>query len=283
MSDAPSYAELQTWAMNAFAGSQIAVSPREVQLLLMGAAELDRAGLIGRERDVCPLATRQRFSEFVARRLRHEPVYRILGRREFHGLDLQLNEATLEPRDDSECLLDAVFETISDNRAALRFLDLGTGTGALALALLVELPNASCIAVDVEPRALQAATLNAEAHGLRNRFEPLQSSWFENITGRFDFIISNPPYIASSVMRELEPEVRLYDPPAALDGGVDGLDAYRIILEQGRDHLLPDGFLGLEIGHDQKRSVSQLARQSQWQVVQSYRDLAENDRVLIIR
>lgn len=277
------FAQIQSWASNEIARAGFTVSLREIQLLLMAAGDLSKAQLIACSQQPCPAEIQTAFREYISRRLQHEPVYRILGSREFHGLDLELNEATLEPRDDTECLVEAVLDQFQGRNNAMRFLDIGTGTGAIALALLSELPNATCLAVDVEPRALQAAKANASKHGLQDRFEAIVSYWFGDVAGKFDFIVSNPPYIASSEVAKLELEVRGFDPDIALDGGEDGLDAYREILAGAQAFLHSGGFLGLEIGFDQKDSVRQLALNNRWNSVSSFQDMAGMDRALIIQ
>lgn len=277
------FAELQTWATNECAAAQLPVSRREIQVLLMAASGLDKAGLIDRAEQVSPENSTQTFKSYLRRRLQREPVYRILGCREFHGLQLELNEATLEPRDDTETLVEAVVAELENRKSQMRFLDLGTGTGAIALALLSELPQATCVALDVEPKTLAAASKNAHTNGLAERFEAVCSDWFAEVTGSFDFIVSNPPYIASSEMTNLEEEVQKFDPPLALDGGEDGLDAYREILSGARDFLQEGGFVGLEIGFDQRQSVSDLAIQLGWKSVKCLQDLTGNDRALIVQ
>ena len=233
---------------------------REAQLLVMHAAGIDKAALISRAGDVCPHELEQAIYDLVQRRGNHEPVFRIIGQREFHGLDLGMNSATLEPRDDTESLVELTLQQIKNRDEPMRFLDLGTGTGAVALALLTELPCAMAVATDLSKPALQQAIKNAAKYGLQNRFEGVHSNWFSTISGEFDFMVSNPPYIRSADMDELKQEVRKYDPKLALDGGVDGLDAYRAILEAAAVHLKAQGFLTLETGYDQTDDVIALAR-----------------------
>ncbi len=283
MTEPVSFADIQSWAQKEVVRPGLTVSGGEIELLLMAAAGFDKATLIARQRDPCPGQVVEVFSGYIARRIQREPVFRIVGKREFHGLELELNEATLEPRDDTECLVEAVLQQISNRQDTVRILDLGTGTGAVALALLTELSNAVCVAVDVEQHALQAALSNARRCNLRTRFETLHSNWFDGVEGIFDIIVSNPPYISSSEIQELGEEVRLFDPQIALDGGDDGLNAYRVILAEARNHLATGGFLGLEIGHDQKASVGRLARMSGWNEISSFTDLAGLDRALILR
>ncbi len=222
----------------------------------------------------------------VRRRLAREPVYRILGVREFYGLDLQLSAGTLEPRSDTEVLVDAVLPYLRQ-RIALQgqaeIVDLGTGTGAIALALLSECPEARAVGVDISEDALATATANAGRLGLGDRFSTRAGPWFAQTPESFDIIVSNPPYIRTAVMEKLEPEVANHDPVAALDGGTDGLEAYRAIAQEAPAHLAPDGIVGLEIGFDQHQDVVQVFDETGFSLLQAHRDLAGRDRVLIFR
>jgi release factor glutamine methyltransferase len=275
------FVDLENLGMESLKHAGMHPSRHDVRLLLMQAAGIDKAGLISKSSDLCDASVIDTFSGYLKRRSRREPVYRILGQREFHGLNLQLNNATLEPRDDSESLIEITLEQISDRNAKLRFLDMGTGTGAVALALLKELPNAGAMGADVEPEAVQMSRTNALANGLGDRFVASQSDWFGNIESKFDFIVSNPPYIARAVIQRLEAEVRLHDPLIALDGGPDGLDAYRTILGNAAGYLRKGGFVSLEIGHDQKTAVSELANNNGWVQLEARRDISGRDRVMV--
>ncbi len=220
----------------------------------------------------------------VARRLKREPVHRILGSREFHGMDLLISRETLEPRPDTEILVESLLPHVGQivaAKGAARLLDLGTGTGAIILALLKENPHASGIGSDISRDALNTAMQNAKRLGFAERFDAVESQWFDAITGRFDIIVSNPPYIRSDVIPALEPEVRDFDPPAALDGGPDGLDAYRAIAAGAGDFLEKDGMIGVEIGFDQKDTVSAIFHDAGFMLAQARRDYGDNDRVLL--
>lgn len=220
----------------------------------------------------------------IARRARGEPVHRILGFREFHGLTLRLSPETLEPRPDTETLVDAMLPFVRQTAAAAgacHILDLGTGTGAIALALLKEVPKATAVGVDISEDALRTAAGNAEEAGLSERFVPLRSDWFSSVTEKFHGIVSNPPYITSAELGGLQPEVRLFDPIRALDGGADGLDAYRKIAVGAAAHLEDGGRIGVEIGHRQKDDVARIFRGTAYRLIDAARDLAGNDRVLI--
>jgi len=222
----------------------------------------------------------------TARRLAGEPVHRILGHREFYGLKLSLSPETLEPRPDTETLVDAVLpfahEAVSRN-GHCRILDLGTGTGAIALALLANLPKARAVGVDVSAGALETARRNAVALYLADRFEALQSDWFDKISGTYDVIVSNPPYIKTDDLVGLAPGVRDHDPVAALDGGTSGLEAYRHIAAGSIDHLAADGIVAVEIGHDQRQDVTRLFTESGFDAVEHRRDLGRNDRVIVFK
>ncbi|OLP62164.1 protein-(glutamine-N5) methyltransferase, release factor-specific [Xaviernesmea oryzae] len=220
----------------------------------------------------------------IARRAGGMPLHRILGRREFYGLSLSLSPETLEPRPDTEVLVDHLLpraRAIAQRRGTCRVIDLGTGTGAILLALLSEIPEAQGLATDISDEALATATHNAQANGLEGRFETVKSDWWEKISGQYDVIVSNPPYIVSSVMERLERNVLDYDPWRALDGGPDGLDAYRKLAEGADAHLKDEGIVGVEIGYDQKIAVIELFCAQGFQVLEAVSDLGGRDRALI--
>ncbi len=253
----------------------------DARLLLQGAAGLDRAGLMLREADVCPKETTDLFEGYISRRISREPVFRILGAREFHGLLFQLGSETLEPRDDTECLIEAVLEQLTDQNGDYNFLDLGTGTGAVVLSLLSELPSAKAIATDISQGAIEVANSNAISFGFTDRLKLKQGSWFSPINGQFNFIVSNPPYIDREVMGKLAPEVLNHDPLIALDGGEDGLEAYCEIFKNAAVHLKPSGFLALEIGFDQLLSVTALAKTFGWVRRSHHSDLSGQARAVV--
>lgn len=222
----------------------------------------------------------------LVRREASEPVHRILGYREFFGLKLELSRETLEPRPDTECLVEAALPFVNAcvaSKGGCSILDLGTGTGAVALALLNEVAGARATGTDISEEALQTALRNASALGLRGRFEAVHSEWFQEISGCYDVIVSNPPYIPSKAIEGLAPEVRVFDPRPALDGGVDGLDAYRAIAEGVAMHLRPGGCICVEIGFDQKLQVSDVFQRAGFLLSGAKTDLSGNDRVLMFR
>ncbi len=246
------------------------------------AFDVGRLELVTRERDPPGKAQLETFQALAARRLRGEPIDRILGHKEFYGLKFRLNAGTLVPRPETEMLVDKVLQII-EGRGKRRILDLGTGTGCIPISVLAVNPLASAVAVDANPEAAAMARKNAEAHGVEKRIDVREGSWFEPLEAgeTFDVIVSNPPYIASSVIATLMPEVRDHDPHLALDGGRDGLDAYRAILAEARKRLKRDGALVLEIGSDQLPHVKQLMVQARLADITFEKDLAGLDRMLV--
>jgi release factor glutamine methyltransferase len=252
--------------------------------LVCGLLGLSRATLLTRGGEPVGEADAARIRAAIERRAAREPVHRILGEREFFGLKLKLSKDTLEPRPDTETLVDCLIphvRRIAARKGSCRIIDLGTGTGAICLALLNAVLDARGLGTDISDNALQTARENARRNGLAERFEALRSNWFEAVEGRFDVIVSNPPYIRSSVIPELDPEVRYHDPVAALDGGDEGLDAYRAIALHAGRHLETDGLLGLEIGFDQKQAVTALFEAQGFRLLRGVKDLGGNDRVLL--
>ncbi|MBL8578684.1 MAG: peptide chain release factor N(5)-glutamine methyltransferase [Mesorhizobium sp.] len=226
----------------------------------------------------------ERLEFATSRRIAGEPVHRIIGFREFYGLKLFLSSETLEPRPDTETLVDAVLPRLRQivaRQGVCRILDLGTGTGAIALALLAEVPQAHATAVDISSDALTTATRNALENGLSDRFQLVQSDWFEKISGAFHAIVSNPPYISTEELVTLQDEVRKHDPAKALDGGPDGLDAYRKIAEASLGYLEDGGFVGVEIGHRQKADVIRLFEDRSYRLLEARQDFGGHDRALV--
>ena len=227
-----------------------------------------------------------RIITMIERRASGEPVHRILGHREFHGLDLLLSKETLEPRPDTEVLVDTLQPALKKvilARGSARILDMGTGTGAIALALLKECPDATGIGSDISADALETAARNAARNGLAGRFETIRSDWFEKISGRFDIIVSNPPYIRTDIVATLDQEVRNHDPMAALDGGQDGLAPYRLIAADAGRFLVENGIVGVEIGFDQRLDVSAIFASHGFSLLDAVKDYGGNDRVLTFR
>jgi len=258
-------------------------SQAEARLLLEAAAGLSRATVIGFPERTIGAAELTAFERMMARRCRHEPASRILGRREFWSLSFAVTPATLDPRPDSETLVGAVLGEIGDRAQPLSIIDLGTGTGCLLLALLSELPQATGIGIDLSREAIEVAQHNAMALGLASRATFIRDDWARNVDEPFDVVISNPPYIESAAIAALAPEVERYDPRTALDGGADGLDAYRALLPQAKRLLKPSGLVALEIGQGQGPAIRDLAREAGLGESGNASDLAGIERCLLFR
>lgn len=214
-------------------------------------------------------------------RVAGKPLSKIYGEKEFYGRVFKVSEDALDPRPDTETLIEKVLERYRDNPPAT-ILDLGTGTGCIPITLLKAFPNARGVAVDISSEALEIARDNAKAHGVEDRLELIHGSWFDHVEGHFDLITSNPPYIRESVIPDLDVNVQKYDPILALDGGKDGLDAYRQIFLKLFSYLNEGGFALFEIGFDQEGDVVRLAEKAGLEVVGKYRDIAGQPRVVEI-
>jgi release factor glutamine methyltransferase len=209
------------------------------------------------------------------------PLSRLLGKREFWGREFKLSEATLDPRPDSETLIEAILQHRQNRTEPLKILDLGTGSGCLIISLLREYPNASGMAVDASDEALRIASQNAQIHAVEDRLSFYLGDWFEGIQGKFDVIISNPPYISEAEYEYLDSMVKNYDPKKALLAGREGLACYEIIIPQAMSFLNERGMLVLEIGCGQRESVEKLMRQNGFDPIQMYQDLSGIERCLI--
>jgi release factor glutamine methyltransferase len=250
---------------------------REVRLLL--AYALGRAGdtLAG-----VPAVMPPGFAALVARRVRREPLAFIVGRREFWSLPFAVSPATLIPRPESETLIEAALAAFPDRDKVRRALDLGTGTGCLVLALLTEFPTAFGIGVDRVAEAAALARGNAVRLGLDGRALFVVGDWTDAVEGRFDLVVANPPYIERAALPGLMPEVALFEPASALDGGADGLEAYRRILPDLPRLLGPGGRAILEVGAGTAEGVARLARAAGLTVIEVRQDLAGIPRALAL-
>jgi release factor glutamine methyltransferase len=227
-------------------------------------------------------AAQDRLDGFATRRLAGEPVWRILGEREFWGLPFRLSPATLEPRPDSETLVEEALVALKDRREEpLAILDLGAGTGCLLIALLSEFRAARGVGVDLSDDACATARDNAELNGVGDRTTIRQGSWARGLSQRFDLIVSNPPYIPSAEIATLSAAVREHDPLLALDGGDDGLACYRALAAALPDALAPGGLAILEIGAGQGPDVMALMMAAGLRSAGSRRDLGGHERALL--
>jgi release factor glutamine methyltransferase len=244
-----------------FRNSAIDSAELDARLLTGEILGLDLTGMIAAANRVLTAAESDRLESFAQRRLAGEPVARILGHKEFWGLSLQLSAATLVPRPDTETVVELALETIRAAGAIdhpLCIADLGTGSGAILLALLSELPQARGFGTDISAAALQTATTNAAQVGVADRASFIACDYASGLSGAFDLIVSNPPYICSADIISLATEVRDHDPMAALDGGADGLDAYRALIPQAAALLTAGGALIVEAGQGQSSDIEAL-------------------------
>ena len=284
MSAGTTLAEVLAGARRRLSEAGIADAAQDARMLIAGILDLPSTAFVsdgGRLLDEAQLAS---IDKALARRAAREPVHRILGRRAFSRLDLLLSPDTLEPRPDTEILVDTLVPyatAIVERAGPCRILDLGTGTGAICLALLDLVPGTTGVGADLSAGALETAKRNAQLNGVADRFEAVESDWFSAVTGVFDIIVSNPPYIVRSVVGTLDEDVRLHDPILALDGGDDGLDAYRAIAAGAGAHIRENGLVAYEIGYDQKDQVTAIMRENGFACVEAARDLGGNDRVLV--
>jgi release factor glutamine methyltransferase len=259
-------------------------SPRlEARLLLGHAMGASPEALLRDPGAPVPPEAASRFRASLAARLDAVPVAHILGTQGFWTLDLAVSPATLIPRPDSESLVEAALDAFPDAGAKLRVLDLGTGTGCLLLAVLAERPQAFGVGVDLVPGAAALAAGNAARNGLADRAAFLAGDWAASLSGRFDLVLSNPPYIESAAIAGLMPEVARHEPRSALDGGADGLAAYRHLAAILPGLLAPGGAAVLELGAGQRRAVEALARGAGLVPSACRMDLGGVERALVLR
>jgi len=261
------------------------------RLLLGYALDVSQTELILRHDDLLETRAGRRFEALVYRRAGGEPVSRIFGRREFYGRRFRLDPAVLDPRGDTETVVECALELArrqtlvqAENEGRhFRLLDLGTGSGAILLTLLAEWPEATGIGVDISAAALRIAALNAVDLGVWERCEFVCSDWDAALAGGYDFILCNPPYIASAQIDRLDPDVAVFDPRQALDGGADGLDAYRAVAKLAAGRLADGGWLLVEIGQGQGQEVTTIFSNAGLVCCAPRPDLSGIDRVIAAR
>jgi len=253
----------------------------DARLLVEAAADATRLDIVTDPHRLLTPEQAAQLEDYLERRSRREPVSHILGRKGFWKIMLQVTPDVLTPRPDTECVVDAVLKATGEHDR-LSILDLGVGSGAILLAILAERPNAKGLGVDVSEDALAVARDNAAHLGLAGRCALLRGDWADGLSDAgFDIVTANPPYIASEVIETLEPEVRVHEPRLALDGGADGLDAYRRLAPEILRVLKPGGRFAVEIGYDQKAAVEDLFRAAGAAGVTTQQDLAGLDRVVL--
>jgi len=273
-------------ARRSFRQAGIATADLDARLLVQELAGIGATELISRPDMAIEPETAVAIEAAMVRHLDGEPVHRILGWREFYGLRLELSPATLEPRPDTEVLVDAVRSHVERAGAAgmpCRILDLGTGTGAIALALLSVTKHSVAVGTDISSDALAVASRNAQLNGLSSRFRTETADWLEGLQGRFHVIVSNPPYIPGNEIENLDRPVRCFDPLEALDGGVDGLDPYRMMAAGARNYLVEDGLVAVEFGFNQAEQVAQIFARNGLRPIESVKDLGGHVRAALFR
>jgi len=274
-------ANAQIILARAFAAAGIETAALDARILLCAALAIDHAALI-RDPDFLLGEAASRLTDFASRRLAYEPVSRILGQRDFFGQTFIVSKAVLDPRPETETLIEAVLERMAKRKhEPLRILDLGTGSGAILAALLSEFDHATGLGIDRSPAACVIAAANLAQLGLAQRGLVAAGDWFASLSDKalFDIIVSNPPYIESADIAGLAPDVRDYDPRLALDGGADGLDAYRAIAAGSLAHLAPGGLLAVEFGAGQGPAIDRVFANAGLRVTGTWADLAGHDRV----
>jgi len=284
-SPALSYQQWQYELGQAFTAAHIDNPMLDARVLVAAVNHMSETQLVLHGEDIVPPAQSQKLCLWRDARLAGTPVSRLIGHREFYGLDFKINAHVLDPRPDSETVVDAV---MAQQPAAKSVLDLGTGSGCLIISILHQLPDACGVAVDKSPAALRVARLNAHRLKVRSRLALRQGHWFAGLGSnsgdkrpQFDVIVSNPPYIASHEIAALQVNVRDHDPRLALDGGADGLRDYRHIIAKAEAYLKPAGGLYFEIGHRQADEVVALLRRAGYENIHVKRDLAGLDRLVV--
>jgi release factor glutamine methyltransferase len=256
---------------------------RDAELLLLHTLQVPRVTLLAHtNRDLTP-HQQALYANHIARRLHHEPIQYITGQQEFYGLPLKVTPAVLIPRPETEHLVEAVLKLLPTNQPQ-KIADIGTGSGAIAIALAVHLPHAEITALDISAEALAVAAINASEHAVADRIRFFQSdllSAIDHEASVFDAIVSNPPYVPESDRDTLHPQVRNHEPATALFAGETGLDLYRRLIPQAFNALHPNGLLALEIGHGQQKALASLLKT--WHNISFINDLQQIPRVALAR
>jgi len=251
---------------------------RDARLLAAHVCEIDPSRVTLHEMDDIVEDVITRFNDAITQRLNHRPVSRIIGARQFWGRTFQITDDVLDPRGDTETLIAEALKY-----PVQRILDLGTGSGILGITLAAERLDAFVLMTDISKAALVVAKSNAKRHRVEDRIEIIQSDWFDSVNGKFDLIISNPPYIGENELAGLEPDVIDYDPMIALTPGGDGLAPYHIIAGQSQNYLNENGRVIVEIGHSQGCDVKDLFLQAGFGGVQILQDLDGKDRAIVAK
>ena len=254
---------------------------RDAELLLLHTLQISRITLIAHPDTALTPTQRTAYENAIARRLRYEPIQYITGQQEFYGIGFHVSPAVLIPRPETEHLVEAVLNLLPSNQP-VKIADIGTGSGAIAIALAIHLPKAAITAPDISTEAIAVARRNADTHKVANRIRFLQSDLLNALdheAATFDAIVSNPPYVAESDRDTLHPQVRDHEPDTALFAGKTGIDIYRRLIPQAHNALKPGGLLALEIGHGQQEALTTLL--SGWHNISFINDLQQIPRIAL--
>lgn len=275
--------QLLTFARLAFRKADIVSADIDARLLVQYFSGYTLTDLVVRPDNPVTEDKIRLLNDAIVRRITGEPVHRIIGEREFYGLNFTLNADTLEPRPDTEALITLVLPFLRQtivSKTFADFLDMGTGSGAIAVSLLHEVHALRGVAVDIAVGALQAVRINGARAGVSSRLAVLQSDWFGAVRGKYDLIVSNPPYIPAKTVLELDKEVKDYDPHIALDGGQDGLNFYRSLAQHSGQYLNENGMVAVEIGVGQADDVADIFSRYGFRLQDIMQDLAGHKRAL---
>ncbi len=280
--------KLLAWTDSYFKNHSIDSPRLTAELLLAHSLDMNRLDLYLEHDRPLEKNELSRFKHLIKRRIQNEPVAYITGEKGFFDSDFKVSNDVLIPRPDTETIVEqasSLIKMLENKKKALTILELGTGSGAIVVSLCKAHPHHHYFACDISKSALRIAKLNAQTL-VNNQVRFFAGSWFSSIKqgGKFDAIVSNPPYIPTRDIKLLQPEIKEFEPMLALDGGKDGLQSYRLILEQAFDYLVPGGTLLLEMGFDQKAGISEISAQyPQYESIKFIRDLAGHNRVVLIK
>ncbi len=269
------YQEAMEWGSRVLGQAGVLEAKLDAWLLLETVCKINRTFYYSHMKEAMTLEQQSEYEIAVRKRAERIPLQYITGEQEFMGLNFKVNSNVLVPRQDTETLVE---EALKICQPGMKILDLGTGSGCIVISLMKNAHGMTATGSDISKQALLVAKENARLHEVE--IECVRSNLYENISGRFDLIVSNPPYIPQADILGLMPEVRDFEPVGALDGGADGLDFYRQIIAQGKDYLNKDGYLYLEIGYDQGPAVTNMMCAAGYREVAVIRDLAHQERVV---
>ena len=251
------------------------------RILMQYVLKIDRNKLIINKNDNVDINKENEYKEYIETIMKGTPIQYITNNQEFMRLNFYVDENVLIPQPDTEILVEEVIKSI-DIKENIEILDMCTGSGCIGISLAKNIENTKVTLVDISKEAIEIAKKNAIQNAVENKVTFIQSDMFENVKGKFDIIVSNPPYIKTDIIQTLDKQVQ-NEPHIALDGGEDGLDFYKILINEAHKYLKKDGKIFLEIGYDQKQEVENLAKQSKhYKKIETIKDLSQNDRVIIL-